>query len=198
MISTVLFDLDGVIRHFDHEVGARIERRLGIAPGEIPRIAFSGTRLQRLTTGRLSRVDWIAGIGEELGDRAAAEEWGGQPSLLDEEVLSLVEELVACGIRAAILTNGSDATAEETAALGLDSRFDPIFNTADIGVAKPDARAFTHVLDALGAEPGSVLFTDDTPANVTAAQALGIRAHRFRDARSLRMALREHGVALGA
>jgi len=194
MISTVLFDLDGVIRHFDPELTAMIERRHGIAAGTIAQIAFAGSLLERLTTGRLSRADWIAGIGDELGNREAAHEWGGQRAPVDPEMLVLADELAAAGIRTAILTNGTDTIPAEIAELGLDRHFESIFNTAEIGVAKPDARAFAHVLDALGCDAAGVLFTDDSRTNIDGAAALGMHTHHFRDAASLRADLRMRGI----
>lgn len=194
MISTVLFDLDGVIRHFQPDVTAAIERRHGITPGAIAQIAFTGSSVERLTTGRLRRADWITAIGEELDNHAAAREWGEQRARVDPEMLALAEELTAAGIRTSILTNGTDTIPGETAELGLDACFAPIFNTAEIGFAKPDARAFTHVLDALGCDPGDVLFTDDSNANIVGAAELGIRTHHFRDAASLRADLRTRGA----
>lgn len=194
MISTALFDLDGVIRHFEPDITAAIERRHKLAPGAIAQIAFAGQRVELLTTGQLRRADWITGIGEVLGSHEAAREWGEQRARIDPETLALAGELESVGIRTAILTNGTDTIAAEVVELGLDGRFDPIFNTAQMGTAKPDARAFTHVLDALGCEPASVLFIDDSRANVAAAAELGIHTHHFRDAASLRADLEARGV----
>ncbi|MFD5224960.1 HAD-IA family hydrolase [Microbacterium sp. NPDC058342] len=197
MIRAVIFDLDGVIRHFDPETTADIERRRGVASGTIASVAFAKTRIEPLTTGRLSRADWIASIGEALGDPAAAVEWGMQPVRLDAEVLALARQLSGAGIRPAILTNGTDTISAETTRLGLTALFEPIINTAEIGFAKPDARAFFHVLDALRCEPGDAFFTDDSATNVAAAAALGMHAHHFRSASGLRAALGERGVTMG-
>ncbi|MFC4140366.1 MULTISPECIES: HAD family phosphatase [unclassified Microbacterium] len=196
MITTVLFDLDGVIRHFDPEVTAEIERRHGIESGTLMETAFAGTAAEELTIGRLRRDEWIAGIGASLGCPAAAEEWGAQRAHLDEDVLALAAELRGRGIRAAILTNGTDGIPAEIDALGLADSFDPIFNSAEIGHAKPDARVFAHVVHALGCTPEEILFTDDTATNVAGAIAAGMRAHHFTDAAGLRRALRTHAIAV--
>lgn len=194
MISTVLFDLDGVIRHFEPDVTATIERRHGITTGTIPRIAFTGTSVQRLSTGRLLRADWITEIGEALDNHEAAREWGAQRGRVDPAMLTLAGEIAAAGLRTSILTNGTDTLQAEIAGLHLDDHFAPIFNTAEIGFAKPDARAFTHVLGALGSESTDVLFIDDVRTNIDGAAALGIRTHHFNDAVSLRSDLRARGI----
>ncbi|MDR2997344.1 MAG: HAD family phosphatase [Microbacterium sp.] len=196
MITTVLFDLDGVIRHFDPEVTAEIERRHGIEDGRIMQVAFAGTAAERLTTGRLSRSEWIAGIGASLGAPEAAADWGAQRARLDEGVLALAAELRDLGYRTAILTNGTDDVRAEIEVLGLSGTFDPIFNSAEIGHAKPDARVFAHVVRELGCAPEEIFFIDDSAINVAGAIESGLRAHHFTDAAGLQHALIAHGTAL--
>ncbi|WP_245958564.1 HAD-IA family hydrolase [Microbacterium bovistercoris] len=192
----MLFDLDGVIRHFDPEVTAEIERRHGIEPGRLMETAFAGTAAEELTIGRLRRDEWIAGIGASLGCPAAAEEWGAQRARLDEDVLALAAELRGRGIRVAILTNGTDGIPAEIDALGLADSFDPIFNSAEIGHAKPDERVFAHVVDALDCAPEDVFFADDSATNTAAAIETGMLAHHFEHLDGLRTALRASGIAV--
>jgi putative hydrolase of the HAD superfamily len=198
MIATVLFDLDGVIRHFDPEVTAEIEQRHGIESGRLMETAFAGTAVEELTVGRLRRDAWIAGIGASLGCPAAAEEWGAQRARVDEDVLALAADLRDRGVRTAVLTNGTDAVRTEIEALGLTDVFEPIFNSAEIGFAKPDARVYAHVVEALGAAPEEIFFVDDSATNVAGAVAAGLRAHQFANAAALRLALRAHGLPLAA
>jgi len=51
-------------------------------------------------------------------------------------------------------------------------------------VAKPDPGIYAIALERLQAAPADALFIDDTPANVAAAQALGLSAHLHADAAS--------------
>lgn len=197
MITTVLFDLDGVIRHFDPEVATRAEQRHGLAAGVIGRSAFDGSLIGEVVTGRMSRAEWVERIGDAIGSGDAAREWASQQGRIDPALPALAEELAECGLRTAILTNGTDTIPAEAAALGLAEMFAPIFNTADLGHAKPDPRAFELVLDALGCEAESVFFTDDSAGNVAAAAALGFAAHVFDGVEGLRAALRGHGVGVG-
>lgn len=75
-IRAVLFDLDGVVRHFDPENVASIERAHEIEPGSIEAIAFAPHHLEQVTAGRISRLEWVERIGEELGNAEAADAWG--------------------------------------------------------------------------------------------------------------------------
>ncbi len=196
MIRAVLFDLDGVVRHFAPRNVAAIESRHGLAPGAIEGVAFSSPMIEMVTTGRMTRRDWVAQVGDLVGNRDAAEEWGRQPFRADPGVLALADELRAMGLTTAILTNGTDTIPAEAKALGLHAHFDDIFNSATIGYAKPDERAFRHVLDALGVTGRHVFFTDDSPAKLHGAVALGMPTHHYTDLHGLRGALRDGGVDL--
>lgn len=193
-IRAVIFDLDGVVRHFDPENVASIERAHGLEPGSIEAIAFAPHHLELVTTGRISRREWVERIGVELGNDKDAEAWGSQPFHVDEEVLGLVNELRANGIRTAILTNGTDTIPGEVASTNLTSQFETVFNSAEIGWTKPDVRAFQHVLDAMQLAPHEVFFTDDSVGKLTGAEALGMRTHHFTGVAGLREALRSAGV----
>ena len=198
MIKAVVFDLDGVVRHFGPAVVARIEQRHGLAAGVIPRAAFTTDLLIPLTTGELRRVDWITEVGVRIGNAAAASEWGEQRPSVDADIVALAYELHARGLVTAILTNGTDTIPAEMAEAGLDQHFSPIFNSAEIGSAKPDERVFRHVLTKLDLSPGELFFTDDSASKLIGATSLGIVTHHFTSEPSLRTALRAHGVDVHA
>ncbi|MFD5215697.1 HAD family hydrolase [Microbacterium sp. NPDC058345] len=194
MIRAVVFDLDGVLRHFDPTHVARIEADHGLPAGSIHGAAFAAPRLEAVTTGRISRADWVRSVGEQLGSPQAADAWGRHPSTPDEEMLALSDDLRSCGIRTAILTNGTDTIPAELRGLGIDTRVDAVFNSAEIGYAKPDPRAFRHVLEALAVEPREAFFTDDSAAKLTGAIELGMFTHHFTGIDAVRTALRDAGV----
>lgn len=196
MISAVLFDLDGVIRHFEVDDAAEIERRHRLASGELRRVAFSAPLLTEVTTGRITRHEWVQTIGQRIGNAAAAAEWSRLIPTVDIETLTLVDELRRLGLTTAVLTNGTDSIATEVREAGIDRHFDEIFNSADIGFAKPDSRAFRHVLQVLNRKPAEVFFTDDSVSSVDSAQILGLTAHLFTGVDKLRVALAEAGVKI--
>lgn len=193
-IRAVLFDLDGVVRHFDPENVARIERGHDLTPGAIEAIAFAPELIAQVTTGRMSRGAWVDRIGSDLGNAEAAEAWGSQPFHVDEDVLELVDELRAHGIRSAILTNGTDTIPVEAASMNLSRHFEAVFNSAEIGWTKPDERAFQYVLDALKLAPAEVFFTDDSVSKLAGAFSLGMSTHHYCGIDGLRDSLGAGGV----
>jgi 2-haloacid dehalogenase len=62
------------------------------------------------------------------------------------------------------------------------------------GVAKPDRQIFEILVDRHGLDPGRTVFIDDSPGNVTAAQAAGLEAIRFVSPEVLRGDLRDFGL----
>jgi 2-haloacid dehalogenase len=70
--------------------------------------------------------------------------------------------------------------------LGLLTR---ILLSGEVGIAKPDPRIFELFLARTGLRKESLLFVDDSPANIAAAQSLGWDAVPFTSARELEKAL---------
>ncbi len=178
-IGTVLLDLDGVIRHFDPDHLASVERANGLAPGALMAAAFAPSVLEPVITGHVTRRAWATQVGDLVGSPKAAEQWMAEPGRIDWQIMDLVDELRRRGFTVAVLTNGTDTIARELADFGIDSRFDAVFNSAEIGAAKPDRRAFEHVCHALGVEPQTVFFTDDSPSKLGGALELGMTARPF-------------------
>ncbi len=193
-IELVILDLDGVIRHFDAAHRDTIEERHGLAAGVLRSHAFAEPLITELVTGKLSRAEWTHRIGEAVGAPEAAAEWLAEAGTIDDDILEVVDELRASGLRVVVLTNGTDTIPAELERFGITDRFDAVFNTADIGFAKPDRRAFDFVLEAMGAAANRTFFADDSAGHVVAAQSLGVTAHHFTGVPGLRAALAQAGL----
>jgi len=57
--------------------------------------------------------------------------------------------------------------------------FDGAYYSCEIGLRKPDAEAFHHVLGRHGADPARTLFVDDSIQHVVGARAAGLRAEHL-------------------
>jgi HAD superfamily hydrolase (TIGR01509 family) len=178
LIDVLLLDLDGVVRHYDPAATEGIERKSGLQPGQLHEAAFEPRLLHSVVTGSITRSAWIDRVAATVGP-VAATAWASLRPSVDREVLAQVRKLRAGGTRVCLLTNGTDRVGAELAELRIAADFDEVFNSAEIGVAKPDLRIFMHVLRVLGVDRSSVLFLDDSPANVRGADAVGMRAHLF-------------------
>ncbi|MEV5237935.1 HAD-IA family hydrolase [Streptomyces cinnamoneus] len=105
-------------------------------------------------------------------------EYLGTPN---EELIAYVRGLRG-SCRLGILSNSFVGARErETALYHFDELVDQIVYSHEIGIEKPDLRAFEVACASLEVQPESCLFVDDVAANVEAARAAGMQAHLFED-----------------
>ena len=195
-IEAVVFDLDGVVRHFDDDRLAEVERDHQLAPGAIGEAAFEPALLMRLTTGEITRAEWGEAVGERLANPAAAVAWLADRGEVDHSLVEVIDALRSSGLTVALLTNGTDTIPDELGNLGLIDHFDRVFNSSEIGIAKPDSGVFEHVCEQLGVRPGNVFFTDDRLEHVAGALGVGIVARHYEGVETLKLDLRTEGIEL--
>jgi putative hydrolase of the HAD superfamily len=191
----VVFDYGGVISRPQPE--RDVAALAAVAGGPVP--DFRDAYWARRTAYDLADLDAEAywkGVTSQLG-----QPWdpGRMPELvrLDIEswkhlrpgVVSLVDEAAASGHRLALLSNAPHEVAAGIAALPVARRFEHLFFSCDLELAKPDPRCFRAALAGLEAAPSDVIFIDDRQDNAGAAARLGIRAIRFTTAEDLRARL---------
>lgn len=104
----------------------------------------------------------------------------------DEAMYTLADELKAAGIRVGMLSNIWESLAEKVRAHGLYEPFDPCLLSCEIGVEKPDPKAYSLLLDALALPASDVVFIDDRAENVAAAQKMGLDAILFQSPQQIR------------
>ena len=108
---------------------------------------------------------------------------------------ALVRRLHAAGVPLYALTNfGAEFFAGFRPTQPIFELFDDIVVSGVECVAKPDPRIYAIAERRFGRAPGELFFTDDNPANVTAARARGWHAHLFEGAKGLEAALAHAGL----
>ncbi len=101
-------------------------------------------------------------------------------------VLELVRRLAPHAASLSIATNQErHRTRYIWETLGYRDVFQHMFSSSALGVTKPDPRFYRHIEQALSADPASIVFVDDSPANVQAAQMAGWRAYLFEGPQTL-------------
>ena len=197
----VIFDLDGVIRDWNDSEMSDVETAFGLVPGTILAVGFSDDLGPASMTGRLTYREWMDEIRRRVIDRhggsvaGALDEWEANVGLVDTEMLAVVRT-VRRQSTVALLSNATTRLRSDLHKLDLIDELDVIFNTAEIGIAKPDPDVFHHVLRELGIEADQALFVDDLAVNVEGARAAGITAHQHVDRASTVDFLRSCGIDL--
>ena len=197
--EALVIDLDGVIRHWDEASLAEAEAALGLPAGAIGAAAFDPVRFQPALTGKISFEQWCSSLGEAVAAEhgvaadAVAKAFAETRWDVDAEVLALVDR-VHERAPVALLSNASSSVAEDVQRAGLADHFDTVVGSADIGVCKPDAAAFTTAAARLGVPPERCLMVDDLVDNVEGARAAGMQAVQFTDATALADALTDAGL----
>lgn len=106
----------------------------------------------------------------------------------------LLADLTAAGVELHALSNYPTWYRLIEESVGLSRYVRWTFVSCRTGIRKPDPEAYLGAARALDRPPAACLFVDDRPANVEAAEAVGMPALRFRDADQLRADLIAAGV----
>ncbi len=198
-VGTVVFDLDGVIRHWNDDELDEVEVAHGLPARSILDVAFGPDLGRAATTGQLTYREWMDEIRRRVvavhGPRAepALDEWEANVGRVDVEMLSVLRRVRAV-TTVALLSNGTTRLRRDLHVLDLLDEFDVVFNTAEIGIAKPDPAVFTLVCDRLGSPPSRTLFIDDLVENVEGARTAGLAAHQHTDVDGTAEVLARWGV----
>jgi putative hydrolase of the HAD superfamily len=201
-IGAVVFDLDGVIRHWNDDELDLVESAVGLPPRTILDVAFGPELGPACTTGALTYRAWmdeirrrvVAGFGPDV--IPALDAWEANVGRVDAEMVRVLRRTRRV-TTVALLSNGSTRLRRDLHVLDLLDEFDVVFNTAEIGIAKPDPEVFRLVCAELGSEPGHTFFVDDLAENVAGARTAGLVAHQHTDSDSTVEALARWGVEFG-
>ncbi|MBP0593351.1 HAD family phosphatase [Paraburkholderia sp. LEh10] len=194
-IKLVLFDMEGVLSHYDRS--ARTERLSQITgkPPEAVRHAIWGSGLEaRSDAGEITDAEYLRELGGLLGCVVSRDEWlaARHASITPNTQTLAVAAQLAARHRIAVLTNNSHLVTDHIGYLNppVARLFGPhVYAAADFGAAKPAAKAYLGCVGRLGVDAGETLFIDDSDANVQGAIDAGLHAYKFVDAHALSQAL---------
>ncbi len=184
MKPALIFDFGGVLmKTVDHTPRHQWDAKLGLAPGSAERIVHGSTAWIQAQTGIISPQIYWQDVAQQLNlaraDVARLREDFYSGDVLDANLIAYIEDLRTAGHAVALLSNDSVELVEKLAGLGIMDLFDPVIISAQIGVMKPDPRAYQHTLKILNQPPQQAIFIDDRQENVSAACALGIQGVHY-------------------
>jgi putative hydrolase of the HAD superfamily len=178
--SALIFDLGGVLVAWDG-----IEPLIKLTEGRMTtdmarRFWLESPWVQKLETGRCAAHEFAVGVIEELNFSLPPDEFLRQFISWDRGMLpgalDLLERLRAQFQLICLSNNNELHWAPLRDEVGLDKKFDYCFISHEIGVMKPAAEAFLHVVKTIGRQPEEFLFFDDNPECIEAAKKVGMSA----------------------
>jgi putative hydrolase of the HAD superfamily len=194
-IEAIVCDFGGVLTTPLLAAFAAFQDDSGITPEQLGLAMRAGLEegeeipLFKLERGEISEDDFIDrlsdGLEPILGHRPHMHHfrqkfWGAlEPNA---EMIALMRELKAGGLKMAMLTNNvPEWEPLWRAMLPVDEIFEEIVDSAFVGCRKPEARIYELTLERIGMPAGACLFIDDLLPNIEGAEAAGMNAVHFRE-----------------
>ncbi len=184
-VRAVIFDFGGVLVRTEDQTGRlRAAARLGVPLQELYAAVFDSAVAAQATLGLApaeavwTHVQKHFGLDADELTRLRADFWAGDR--LDKTLVAFMRDLrpaLKTGILSNAWLDGRCIIAER---FGLAHVVDDIVVSAEVGIAKPDARIFRLAATRLGVEPDQAIFVDDFHANIEGARAVGMHAVHFK------------------
>lgn len=189
--DTILLDLGGVLIDVDYHASARAFRDLGHPDFErLYSKAQQDHLFDGFETGALTPAQFRdrirALLGGALTDNAIDACWNAMLGSIPAERIDLVARLMD-RFQVLLLSNTNaihvpafeSIIARENGIVDFKGLFHGAYYSCEIGLRKPDADAFLHVLRKHGAEPTRTLFIDDSIQHVIGAREAGLHAEHL-------------------
>jgi HAD superfamily hydrolase (TIGR01509 family) len=112
----------------------------------------------------------------------------------DAEMYALIDQLKKNGIQVAMLSNIDDRYVKLIRDFGFYEPFEPCLLSCEMGLEKPDSKAYDLLIKSIQICPAQIVFIDDKVENVEAAKARGIDAILFESKSQLKNELLKRGA----
>jgi len=198
--DALLFDLGRVV--IDIDFGKAIACWAGHAgcdPSDIVARFVRGETYRQHELGRISDAAYFdslrTGLGIDLSDAQLLEGWN---AIFAGEMPGIAALLARAASRLPLyaFSNTNQPHVEHFSRLHADllGHFRELYLSSRIGLRKPDAAAYDHVVKAIGVPASRIVFFDDLGENVEGARARGLQAIHVRAPTDVADALAALGI----
>ena len=181
--DALLFDLGRVVLDIDFsKVVACWAGHAGCEPAHLTgRFSWRDEFYQQHEKGEISDAEFFAALrallGVELSDAQFLEGWN---EIFAGEMPGIAPLLQRAAQRLPLYafsnTNAAHVEHFSETYAGVLGHFREIFLSSAIGLRKPDAAAYDHVVKAIGVPASRIVFFDDLAENIDGARACGLTA----------------------
>lgn len=186
MITTLFFDLGGVVLNITPDVAKQRFEALGLRDAATYLDSYTqhgifGDLEQGLISDEEFRQELSRLVGRDLTWQECQHAWLGYRGTVEPQKLRRIQQLRQQGYRCVITSNTNPFMMQWAEHGDFDGHghpitdfFDAIYCSYRLRVMKPASEFFTRILQAEHVLPDNVLFLDDGPRNVAAASQMGI------------------------
>ena len=190
-VKAIIFDLGAVILNINYQNTIDEFKKLGVKnPNSFYSKKTQTHLFNQIETGKISQKEFLLQLQKETSDASIQQvknAWNAMLLDLPEERIKLLKSLNQN--YAIFLLSNTNALhiCEFKRKLGnkeyaeFYNLFDKVYYSHKIGFRKPQAEAFTIILNQNKLAAHEVLFIDDSPQHIEGAKKLGIKTHHLQD-----------------
>jgi len=187
-IKAVIFDLGGVIVRTEYQAPRQhLAESLGMDYDDLDKVVFdngSNGSATRATVGEINEEEHWLNVMKVLKrpaseyERIRDEFFGGD--VIDHTILDFLRSIKP-KYKTCLISNAWSGLRDYIVREKFDDAFHHMIISAEVGVAKPDAKIYRIALEQLQVKPNEAVFVDDFIENIEACQKLGIKGIHFKD-----------------
>jgi len=184
-IRAVFFDFGGVIQRTEHQAPRQhLAQRFGMEYEDIDKVVFASPSAAKATVGEIPVGEHWKAVARRLKVKeteiTAVENEFFAGDVMDLSILNYLRSLRPRFVTGLISNAWSDMR-EYLVRKKIDDAFDHLTISAEVGVAKPDAKIYLLALEQAQVKANEAVFVDDVLANIEACEQVGMKGILFKD-----------------
>ena len=181
----VFFDFGGVIQRTEYQAPRQqLAQRFGMEYEDIDKLVFNSPSAVKATVGEVSeKAHWEA-IAQRLKikndeiEKVESEFFAGD--MVDLSILQYLQSLRP-RYKVGMISNAWSGMREYLVRQKIDTAFDTLTISAEVGEAKPDAKIYLLALEQAQVKASEAVFVDDVAKNIEACEQVGMKGILFKD-----------------
>lgn len=184
-IRAVFFDFGGVIQRTEFQAPRQqLAQRYNMDYDDIDKLVFGSNTAARASIGEINVKEHWKSIAQRLklkkDEIAEFETEFFAGDVLDLSIVNYLRSLRP-RFKTGLISNAWSDMRDYLVRQKIDDAFDTLTISAEVGVAKPEAKIYLLALEKAQVKAGEAVFVDDVSANIEACQQVGMQGILFKD-----------------
>jgi len=184
-LKAVFFDIGGVILRTEYQAPREhLAERLNLTYEDVYKAVFESETSRKASLGTVSEDEHWSAVTRKLGrppaEAKAIRDEFFAGDMIDRSLLDFIRSLRP-RYTTGVISNAWPDLRAYIAENKFEDAFDSLTISADVGVMKPQPKIYQLALEQAKVRADEAIFVDDMPANIEAANRLGMRGILFRD-----------------